>query len=281
MKKVACFFTGGWTEINAMKLFLEKINKNVEYIQFCPTGEKKRKTPFKRELGSGFSGLTSKKLDEYVDSYLEKYKDRISECDAVLVEDDLDDKYISLYDEKDYIGKISDIKAKYNKDCEHRRDIIRSILGKEKEFPVILLHAAPEVEAWFYADWNNTFGYIYGPKVQNVLPDNMNDFFSISFKKYLEENVLCEYREQIELYGSFAHIYKKLSEELIKALYVPYRNDLDIDNEDIIELIKDNRELSYSKKIEGQIMLMYLNPKALERKCDVYFRDTMYQIQGI
>lgn len=76
-KKVACFFTGGWTELNAMKMFLRKIDRNIEFIQFCPTGEKKRKNPLKRELGREYSGLTGKSLFDYVNDFISKYKDTI------------------------------------------------------------------------------------------------------------------------------------------------------------------------------------------------------------
>ena len=42
-KKIACFFTGGYTELNAMKFFMQKINSQVEYIQLCPIGTRRSK----------------------------------------------------------------------------------------------------------------------------------------------------------------------------------------------------------------------------------------------
>ena len=40
-KRVACFFTAHYTELNAMKSFVKKINPDVDYIQLCPTGVRK------------------------------------------------------------------------------------------------------------------------------------------------------------------------------------------------------------------------------------------------
>ena len=40
-RRIACFFTAGYTELNAMKSFMRKINDTVEYIQLCPTGPRK------------------------------------------------------------------------------------------------------------------------------------------------------------------------------------------------------------------------------------------------
>lgn len=46
-KRVACFFTAGYTELNAMKSFMRKINDGVEYIQLCPIGPRKSKGAIK------------------------------------------------------------------------------------------------------------------------------------------------------------------------------------------------------------------------------------------
>lgn len=49
-KKIACFFTGGYTELTSMKIFIRKINTNVELIQLCPA--KKRQAPHKSKIGT-------------------------------------------------------------------------------------------------------------------------------------------------------------------------------------------------------------------------------------
>lgn len=280
-KKVACFFTGGWTELNAMKIFLEKINKSVEFIQFCPTGEKKRKKPLKRELGRDYSGLTGNGLFDYINNYISKYKDTIKECDAVLIEDDLDGKYIGLYDQNTYKNNIPNVKAAYEKEMTGRKEHIRLLLGKDSSFPVFILHASPEIEAWFYADWSNTFGYVFGPEVENILAEKINEFFSINFKKYLDEKVIKQYSECIELFGSFDGEYQKLSDRIIETLDGKYKAELESENENVLKDIKYNMKLSYSKKFEGQQMLIHLSPKTLEKNCTVFFRDFLYDIKGM
>lgn len=280
-KKVACFFTGGWTELNAMKIFLGKINNSIDFVQYCPTGEKKRKKPFKRELGSKYSGLTGKSLYEYIDSYISKYSDELSSFDAVLIEDDLDDQLISFYDENNYIQKKEYIKQQYKMNVESIKENIRDKLNKDSSFPVIVMHAAPEVEAWFCADWKNTFGYIYGPEVENKLSFEANKSFSMTFKKYVYDNVLVQYKNCLELYGSFGGKYRKLSDQIATSLREEYKIQLDSDSEKIYLEIKNNQDLVYSKRIEGQYMLMNLEPKLLEKDCNLFYRDVFYEIKEL
>lgn len=184
-----------------------------------------------------------------------------------------------MYDPKTYKNKIPDVKIAYEKEMLGRKEQIRLLLGKDSSFPVFILHASPEIEAWFYADWKNTFGYVFGPEVEDVLSEKMNEFFSISFKKFLDENVIVQYSECIEMFGCFDGEYQKLSDRIIESLNGKYKSELESEKEDILKSIKYNQELSYSKKYEGQQMLMHLSPKTLEKNCTVFFRDFLYDIR--
>lgn len=74
-------------------------------------------------------------------------KDTIKECDAVLIEDDLDGKYIGLYDQNTYKNNIPNVKAVYEKEMTGRKEHIGLLLEKDSSFPVFILHASPEIEA--------------------------------------------------------------------------------------------------------------------------------------
>lgn len=273
-KKIACFFTIGWTELNAMKIFLNKINENIEFVQFCPIASKRRKNPLKRELlDKNHEGLTGEKLYEYVKEYIDKYKTDIKKYDAVLIEDDLDSKYRDLYDENDFKDKIEIVKSNYLRDFDGIKKEIRSMLGKDEKFPVYILHASPEIEAWFYADWENSFGYVYGPKFENVLTENENKYFKINFKDFVDKNVIFQYKDNIELYGSFNNQYRKLSSEIIHAL-----ESTEFWTESAKEIGEKNI-VKYSKRNEGQNMLMSISAEILEKKCNIFFKDVYNDIK--
>ena len=98
MKKVACFFTGGYTESGAMQEFLKKVNANLSFKQFCPNKPKRRWVPGlslndQPKIESDLSGLTGASLIRYVNEYIDDHSDELQEYDAVLIEDDLDDRF--------------------------------------------------------------------------------------------------------------------------------------------------------------------------------------------
>ncbi|MBP3609591.1 MAG: hypothetical protein J6J42_04560 [Lachnospiraceae bacterium] len=89
VNRIACFLTCGYTEAGAMQYFLKKINDNYDYKQYLPNKTIKKKGDSKR-ISSDISGLTGEALFEKIYSILGKYRDEISKCKAVLIEDDLD-----------------------------------------------------------------------------------------------------------------------------------------------------------------------------------------------
>lgn len=72
-RRVACFFTAGYTELNAMKFF-GKINDKVEYIQSCPIGSRKSKRAIQNrhinQIVKEQNGMTGEKLIEFVVDFI-------------------------------------------------------------------------------------------------------------------------------------------------------------------------------------------------------------------
>lgn len=97
-KRIACFFTVGYTELHAMKLFLKKINDNAEYIQLCPIREKRSKKAIEDRrtdsIRSEQNGLTGEKLIRHILGFIEKRQFIDEKYDAVLIEDDKDDRFV-------------------------------------------------------------------------------------------------------------------------------------------------------------------------------------------
>ena len=71
-----------------MQSFLKKINNNYEYKQYLPNKTRKKKGDSKT-INPSISGLTGDALLTKIYDILEKHKTEISECAAILIEDDL------------------------------------------------------------------------------------------------------------------------------------------------------------------------------------------------
>ena len=130
-----------------MQTFLGKINSALEFKQYLPNRTRKRKGMPKRILRD-INGLTGDALLEKTYELIRKYRLEIVECAAVLIEDDLDNRFYGWSQDRidAFIQKI-------------RRSVCEAA---EVDLPVFILYAAPEVESWFIADWNGGFGYLYG-----------------------------------------------------------------------------------------------------------------------
>lgn len=283
MKTIACFFTGGHTESNSMTSFLYKINPEFQFRQLCPNRTKKRKRPNGEDLiDREVSGLTGAALIRYVNSYIHNHKAELSSASAILLEDDLDGKYYEELVSGDKSSIRSRRTPEFNNRCTEIRASIRSQLGKDDSFPIILMYAAPEIEAWFVADWDHTFGQIYGPKGIDILSTEENLFFSTRFRRFVNQTVLLEYADCIEHYGYFIGKYKKLSDEIIGTMDV-FKESLasSKDQSPYIASISFNKELRYSKKEHGDGMLALLSPDDVYRKCPTYFREAVDQLKQL
>lgn len=283
MKNVACFFTGGYTESNSMLSFLSKINDKLNFNQLCPNKTKRRKvrggveSVTERNLMDNVSGLTGAGLTKYVYKYLEDYQAEIVNYDAVIIEDDLDGSFFDIGSDG---LKKSAKNAEFMNHCDQIRKNIIQRMGKGPDFPVILFYAAPEIESWILSDWNNSFGYIYGPKEFQYLTSDENRYFSARFQPYVKENVLGEYNTCIEKYGYFDNQYYKLSDKLITSLQ-QFKVLLSDNNEELPKAIGQNQGLLYSKKIHGDKMLLHIFPEKVKEKCPLYFSEAFDAIKNL
>ena len=261
--RIACFLTCGYTEAGAMQFFLKKMNNRYEYKQYLPNKTIKKKGAPK-SINSKISGLTGDALLEKIYSILEKNRDEIGKCKAVLIEDDLDGKFHGYSDE--WIE-------------EYKNQIIQKVHEKlQKDIPVFILYASPEAESWFIADWKNGFEYLYSDSgVVTDVEHNAKRFFLHHLKQYIENNVLKEYTENIEDYGWFSGKYIKLSDCIIDVVQTEIKEDIQKipnANKGYVNQIVASRDLYYSKKLHGDRMMRNIQPDIVAGKCRKYFGST-------
>lgn len=284
MKKVACFFTGGYTESGAMQDFLKKINPQIILKQFCPNKPKRRwrpGVPFheQMQIEKDMNGLTGEGLISYVYNYIETHLDEIVQFDAMLIEDDLDNRF--------FIDEIpGDIKTRRKAKtqefidyCQEVSDTIRTKLSKAPDYPVIQLYASPEIESWFLGDWEHSFGCIYGPRYEGILNHDENEYFGNRFQTYIRSNIVKEYIDCIEHYGYFEGNYHKLSKQLEVAITGDFKVKLNEQPNDLAKRIAKNRNLYYSKRIHGDLMLRNLSPEILANNCPEYYAPAIADLK--
>lgn len=263
-KRIACFFTAGYTELNAMKIFMQKINENVNYIQLCPCGPRKSKSAIqgrqKCNVEYEHNGLTGDSLIQYIVKQVQE-QDFLKEYDAILIEDDKDYRFMKI---------VKDGTADYDVLAweQHKEDVRKQIHKICPDIKIIFFYAAPEVEAWFLADFDNSFGYAY----RNTLSTKENDLFAVRFRKYINDNILTErYKECIEQYGYFEGVYNKLSEKIQGSLV----------EKDFLKEYRDHNDVHYSKRRDGETMLRMIQPENVIKKCNYYFREGYLQLKDI
>lgn len=264
MKQIACYITGGWTECGAMQSFLRQINPNLNYRQRCPNKPKRKKgVAIKGETLKGImpsmSGLTGENLIQFMYNDIDRHPEEISSCCAILLEDDLDGRFHSLSSEE-----INAYREKIQDEVNKR---------VKRELPVIFLFASPEIETWFIADWENTFASIYKKEFGGSLTGPESRFFSETFLRYIKENILKQYHDNLEGYGFFDEKYLKISDILIDALALQYREYLgnNYGQQTLAKKIIDESTLYYSKRIHGDRMLRRIKSENVLKKCKLHF----------
>lgn len=266
-KRIACFFTGGYTEINSMRIFLKKVNRNVDYIQLCPFGPRKSRSSIKTRssIERNQNGLTGTSLINFVLEYVrnEKYHFRDEQYDAILIEDDKDDRFLSISQSGTSTLNLPDWQA-------HTQTITNAIHQHYPSIPVFFIYAAPEVEAWFLADWNNSFGRVY--QDDNTLTSELNNTFSVRFRQYVNTHIVtAHYQNNIEAYGYFNGIYQKLSEEIQNAL----------SSHDFLSEHPQHAPIRYSKKIHGEMMLENIDPEKVCQSCRIFFGNDYWNLSRL
>lgn len=257
-KKIACFFTGGYTELTSMKIFIRKINTNVELIQLCPAKKRASSSQIKNRhtesINKSHSGLTGNDLIDFIKNLIQKPVFQNEDYDAILIEDDKDNRFMEILSDGTANLNLSEWDSFKNLVIKQLHEICPNI-------PIIFLFSAPEVEAWFLADWDNSFAKIY----KNDLKAGKNSHFEVVFRKYINDNILTKrYRDSIESYGYFESKYKKLSEEIQNALK----------SAELWESISQaETNIHYSKKKHGSTMLENINPEIVLHHCNHIFKE--------
>lgn len=107
-----------------------------------------------------------------------------------------------------------------------------------------------------------------------MMPDS---FFVYHLKEYIDNEILKEYKDNIEEYGYFDGKYIKISDEIIDAVQSGVKEkigQLPRANKDYVDQIRNSRKLYYSKKLHGQRMLKNIHPDIVADKCKRFFGDT-------
>ena len=275
MKRIACFFTCGYTERKGMKQFLRKINPELNLNPVFPVQERRGRRPNQTDL---IDGSTGEELLARIYQYLEQHPEKMKGCDAVLIEDDLDGKFYRERIPGDPGSRVVDKTPEYTEHCEAVRAKVREKAGRDETLPVILFHASPEVETWFLADWENSFGRVY--QDLDVLKHEENQYFSTRFRPYLRREVLDGYQDEPERYGWFDGTYRKLSSEIIQSLE-HWKIGLAEERTTFSRAVGLNDRLRYSKQTHGGHMLAELDPDSVQRNCPLFFREAYYALKKL
>lgn len=270
----ACFMTNGFTEAGSMQQFLEKISDKWELHQCFPNkplkNRKKRQIDYTRQG----NGLTGNALLVYIEKILERQSDEYRRYDGILIEDDLDGHFYGWPTEAIH-QHIESIKQK-----------VREIL--DTDIPVIVLYASPEVEAWFYADWQQGFHRLPMLQSGNIIRPADAEIFSKYLKNYLDEFVLCEYSHDVEAYHvvipDFIRL-TKLSDAIRQALEIGVFQDVHFQG-DSPEMVRQFQRLKqcnirYSKRTHGSQMLRSIRPDKVQQECRHYFRSAYFEVLDI
>ena len=267
VKRIACFFTGGYTELMAMKEFIRKINSDVALIQLCPTKERTSKAQIKNRhtetIRKSHNGLTGNDLVRFMINFVQKPQFQDEEYDAILIEDDKDNRFMDVL--PDGTANLNLVKWELFK-----TDVKNQLKQWCPGIPILFLLAAPEVEAWFLADWENTFAKIY----KDEWTPRENSHFKGAFRRYVNNNILTKrYKNSVESYGYFDWKYYKLSEEIQNALAgTVFWKDM--------TLLKDAK-IHYSKKKHGNAMLKEIDPNVVFRHCNQFFKEGYLSLQNL
>lgn len=140
------FAGGGEAEVRGLLPFLENNFQSMRFVRRLPFRIKKnpRKSPkpsndeaYKLAQKKNARGATGDGLLKQIKTHLSDAIEYDVNCDLILVIDDLDCKNPT-------------------NQCESFIKAIKSVLQeKNKEIPYFVAFAAPEIEAWIIADWDN------------------------------------------------------------------------------------------------------------------------------
>ena len=259
--QIACFFSGGWTEVGngAMERFLEKFNADYKYVKCFPKTIKARNGNI--ILNPSSSGITGSTLITKVKEYLIKNKELLKNYKAILIEDDLDGRF----------DNVSLCQAQA--DIQTLKDDLRTCVGLP-DIPVVILYASPEIESWFIADWNNGFEFfVNNSRRFQDIDSSIRGKFNHDFRKAVNKNLLNNNGIAIEDYAFATGFYKKMSSEiqnLVNTLSIKFTT-----------AFGKSVAISYSKKEDGKEMLRNIIPSEVSKRCTKYFKMSALELEKL
>lgn len=259
--QIACFFSGGWTEVGngAMERFLEKINADYKYVKCFPKTIKARNGNI--ILNPSSSGITGSTLITKVKEYLIKNKELLKNYKAILIEDDLDGRF----------DNVSLCQAQA--DMQTLKDDLRTCVGLP-DIPVVILYASPEIESWFIADWNNGFEFfVNNSRRFQDIDSSIRGKFNHDFRKAVNKNLLNNNGIAIEDYAFATGFYKKMSSEI--------QNLVNTFSIKFTTAFGKSVAISYSKKEDGKEMLRNIIPSEVSKRCTKYFKMSALELQKL
>ncbi len=222
------FSGGGEAEVRGFFPFLEKTFPGCRF---------ERKTPVRQKPGpkankAGSYGRTGQSLIEQIKQELPlALKAEPNKCDLILVFDDLDCRDSQIQKSK-ILTELSKIP-----EC--------AALNK------IVAFAAPEIEAWIIADWNNSIAK--NSDFRGKRHERMRWWLS------QEKNVRFDIPESFSEYDSHKDSCReKLSDVLIASTIVEHESNLD--------------KARFSKGYHTPLLLREIEPNEVQKKCP-FFRE--------
>jgi hypothetical protein len=219
------FSGGGESEVRGLIPFLEKSFPGCIFIRKTPVRQKPGPKPNK----AGSYGITGQSLIEQIKQELPiALKAEANKCDLILVFDDLDCR-----------------------DSQSQKSKILSEILKIPECADInkfVGFAAPEIEAWIIADWNNSIAKHSDfrgrhERMRWWLRTQRKVSFENpeSFSEYDAEKDCCR---------------EKLSQALFDSTIVQHESNLD--------------KARFSKKLHTPLLLREIDPNEVQKKCPLF-----------
>ena len=244
--KIYFYATDSHTE-TSLKDFLRKINPNVNWISKCPRLAKRTKNDYAaNESFPALTGRTGVDLEKFMIDEVALHPSIVLDCPAILLEDDLDRRDVS--------ENQSEFLATQQKKLSDR---ISSVV-QGSSVKLICLYAAPEIEAWFFEDWENSFGNsrLFDQQIATQLRPIIN-------------KLKAECDGSLEQHSHYRS--DKLSDWLINNI----QNLSMVHNKEVTNLA------SYSKRRHGSKFLRNIDPAQIETKCRIYFSVAYHAIRKI
>lgn len=242
MKTIGYFHTAGYTESGSLPSFLKKVNSNVNWERCFPAYEKIKimkgrhgSTPVK-QYRSQESGITGEALIEKMKTIMTRYKQDYQHLDWVVLIDDLDcapSQAVSVLEQE--VSQILD-----------------------KSIQLLILYASPEVEAWFVADWDHSFGKRYPRAIADQL------------RHGLSRHTPPVNRNSIEIFGRPMKALGGCTTKLSEVIQTVFSGE-----------ITSSVPYEYSKRYDGNEMLSNIEPEVVAEVCNVHFFPVYRKLREI